>query len=73
MEGVAMARAAHYTEYHLDIRGKAYWASEVIKALALLLPAKTILTTTDSARLLGISERTLFRHQAEIRNHDEPP
>jgi len=77
MEGAAMVRTAHYNKNHLEqarsIRDKACRASEVIKALALLLPAEAKLTTTDSARVLGISERTLFRYQAEIRNQDGPP
>ena len=72
-----MARTAHYTENHLEqarsIRDKAHRASEVIKALAILLPAEAKLNTKDAARVLGISERTLFRHQADIRNQDAPP
>jgi len=72
-----MARTAHYTENHLEqarsIRDNAHRASEVIKALAILLPAEVKLNTKDAARVLGISERTLFRHQADIRNQDAPP
>lgn len=72
-----MARTVHFTENHLEqarsIRDKAHRASEVIKALAILLPAEVKLNTKDAARVLGISERTLFRHQADIRNQDAPP
>jgi len=72
-----MARTAHITENHLEharnIRDKAHRASDVIKALAVLLPAETKLSTKDVARVLGISERTLFRYQADIRNQDAPP
>lgn len=77
MEGNAMARTAHITENHLElahtIRDKAHRPSDIIKALAILLPAEMSLRTKDVARVLGISERTLFRYQAEIRNQDAPP
>ena len=77
MEGDAMARTARFTENHLEqarsIRDNAHRASEVFKALAVLLPAEMNLRTKDAARVLGISERTLFRHQADIRNQDAPP
>lgn len=77
MEGNAMARTAQITENSLEhartIRDKAHRASDVIKALAILLPAEMKMRTKDVARVLGISERTLFRHQAEIRNQDAPP
>jgi transposase len=77
MEGDAMARTARFTENHLEqarsIRDNAHRASEVFKALAVLLPAEMNLRTKDTARVLGISERTLFRHQADIRNQDAPP
>ena len=54
-------------------RDKAHRASDVIKALAILLPAEMKMSTKDVARVLGISERTLFRYQAAIRNQDAPP
>jgi len=77
MEGNAMARTAHFTENQLElahvIRDKARRASDVIKALAILLPAEMRMRTKDVAHILGISERTLFRYQAEIRNQDAPP
>ena len=77
MEGNAMARTARIIENSLEqaraIRDHAHRASEVIKALALLLPAETKMHAKDAARVLGISERTLFRYQAEIRNQDAPP
>ncbi len=72
-----MARTAHITENHLkharNIRDKAHRTSDVIKALAVLLPAEMKMSTKDVARVLGISERTLFRYQADIRNQDAPP
>ena len=72
-----MARTAQFNESHLEqarnIRDKTHRASDVIKALAILLPAEAKLNTKDAARVLGISERTLFRHQADIRNQDAPP
>jgi len=76
MEGNAMARTAQITENSIErariIRDKAHRASDIIKALAILLPAETKMRTKDVARILGISERTLFRYQAEIRNQDVP-
>jgi len=72
-----MARIALFTESHLldarRIRDNAHRASEVIQALAVLLPAEMKLNAKDTARVLGISERTLFRYQADIRNQDAPP
>jgi len=77
MEGKAMARTTHFTEAHLEharsIRDNACSASDVLKALAVLLPAEMNLSTANAARVLGISERTLFRYQADIRNQDAPP
>ncbi len=72
-----MARTRHLTEEHLEharsIRDNACSASDVLKALTVLLPAEANLSTADAARVLGISERTLFRYQADIRNQDAPP
>lgn len=72
-----MARTAHFTEDHLEharsIRDNARSAYNVLKALAVLLPAEMNLSTKSTARALGISERTLFRYQADIRNQDAPP
>ena len=72
-----MARTVQFNESHLEqarnIRDKTHRAFDVIKALAILLPAEAKLNTKDTARVLGISERTLFRHQADIRNQDAPP
>jgi transposase len=77
MEGKTMARTAHFTDDYLEharnIRDNARSASEVLKALAVLLPAEMNLSTKGAARVLGISERTLFRYQADIRNQDAPP
>ena len=67
-----MARIACFTEKQLEIarniRDKAQSAFEVTKALSILLPGELKLNTKDAARLLGISERTLFRYQSDIRN-----
>ena len=72
-----MARTRHLTGEHLEharsIRDNACSASDVLKSLAVLLPAEVNLSTADTAQVLGISERTLFRYQAEIRNQDAPP
>jgi hypothetical protein len=77
MEGKTTARTARFTEDHLEharsIRDNARSGSDVLKALAVLLPAEVKLNTKDAARVLGISERTLFRYQADIRNQDAPP
>ena len=74
MKGTAMARIALFTESHLldawRIRDNAHHASEVIQALAVLLPAEIKLNAMYTTRVLGISERTLFRYQADIRNQD---
>jgi predicted DNA-binding transcriptional regulator AlpA len=70
MEGTAMARIALFTESHLldarRIRDKDHRASEIIQALAVLLPAEIKLNAMYTTRVLGISERTLFRYQADI-------
>ena len=74
MEDNAMARKTRITEGSLerarDMRDHAQRASDVIKALAFLLPAETNLLTAYVARILGISKRTLFRYQDEIRSQD---
>ena len=67
-----MARTACITKDQLEkarnIRDKAQSALEVTKALSILLPAEVRINTKEAARVLGISERTLFRYQSEIRN-----
>ena len=71
-----MARTTQFTENHVQqarsIRDNAHRESEVIKSLAVLLPAEMKLSAKDAAQVLGISERTLFRYQADIRHQDVP-
>jgi len=72
-----MARTTHFTAAHLEharsIRDNACSVTDVLKALAVLLPVEMNLSTRKAAWVLGISERTLFRYQADIRNQDAPP
>ncbi len=74
MEGKAMARTSHFTEQQVEharsIRDAACSATDVLKALSVILPAEVHVDAKQSARVLGISNRTLFRYQAEIRHHD---
>lgn len=69
-----MARTSHFTEQQVEharnIRDAARSATDLRKALSVILPAETDMSAKQSAHALGISKRTLFRYQAEIRNQD---
>lgn len=69
-----MARTSHFTEQQVEharnILDTACSAADVLKALSVILPAETDMNAKRSAHALGISVRTLFRYQTEIRNQD---
>ena len=70
-----MARVAYFTEKEVakarQLREQAKTATELRKALSLILVAEGGMSTDRAAELLGISERTGFRNQGYIRKQDE--
>ena len=70
-----MARKALFTCEEItkarQMRDKATTAKELRKALSVLLVAEAGLDTDKASNLLGISERTVFRNRAGIRNQGE--
>lgn len=55
------------------LRDQAISATDIRKALSVLLIAEAGLEASKAAELLGISERTLFRHRGELRGQDNQP
>jgi hypothetical protein len=67
-----MARTTRINKEELEqarqLRDQATTATELKKALSVLLTAELHLDSTNAADILGISQRTLFRNRDEIRN-----
>lgn len=65
-----MARAARFSEEAIaravDLRDKATTATELRQALAVLLVAEVGLDASKASRILGVSQRTLFRHRSRL-------
>jgi transposase len=72
-----MTRTAKFSEEEIkrarQIRDQAKTTLELRKALSVLLVAEAGLGTEQTADLLKISQRTLFRNQEHIRKQDEKP
>ena len=70
-----MTRAAYFTEDAIakarELRDQAKTATELRKALSVLLVAEGGLDADKTSELLGISERTVFRNRRNISNQDE--
>jgi transposase len=70
-----MARTASFTQEEIaqarQIRDQAETAMELRRALSVLLVAEGGLDADKASEVLGISERTVFRNQSNIRNQDE--
>ena len=69
-----MARAAYFKDEEIArahrLREQAKTASELRKALSVLLIAEAGLDAGKTSDILGISERTVFRNRGNIRNQD---
>ena len=69
-----MARTAYFKDEEIvrahQLRERAKTASELRKALSVLLIAEAGLDAGKTSDILGISERTVFRNRGNIRNHD---
>jgi transposase len=70
-----MARIASFTDDEIaearQLRDRAATATELRKALSVLLVAEAGLDAGQASDLLGVSERTFFRHRDDIRNQDK--
>lgn len=70
-----MTRTANFTETEItkahQIRDQAKTALELRKSLSVLLVSEGGLDTNTTARILNISERTVFRNQEYIRNQEK--
>ena len=70
-----MARAARFSGAEIararQLRDKATTVMELRKALSVLLVFEAGLDAIQTAEILGISERTVFRNRGSIRNQDE--
>ena len=70
-----MARTARFSVEEIararQLREKATTVMELRKALSVLLVSEAGLDTIQTAEILGISERTVFRNRGSIRNQDE--
>lgn len=71
-----MARAARISEEELQqalkLRDEATTATELRKAMTVILMAKLGLDPGRTAELLGISRCTAFRDRLDVRNQDDP-
>jgi DNA-binding CsgD family transcriptional regulator len=69
-----MARAAYFKDEEIarahQLRERAKTATELRKALSVLLIAEAGLDAGKTSDILGISERTVFRNRGNIRNQD---
>jgi len=67
-----MARAAYFKDEEIarahQLGRQAKTASELRKALSLLLITESGLDASKTSDILGISERTVFRNRGNIRN-----
>lgn len=72
-----MARTAYIGDDELikarKLRDQAASAMDLRKALSVLLVAEAQLETSKAAKILGISERTLFRNRGDLREQDKRP
>jgi len=70
-----MTRTASFTQEAIEkarqARDKAETAMALRRALSVLLVAEGGLGADKASEVLGISERTVFRNQSDIRNQDE--
>ena len=70
-----MARAACFTDEEIararQLRDKATTVMELRKALSVLLVSEAGLDTIQTSKILGISERTVFRNRGSIRNKNK--
>src|SRR3990172_11424082 len=70
-----MARTAYFKDEEIarahKLRERATTATELRKALSVLLVAEAGLDADKTSDILGISERTVFRNRGSIRNQDE--
>jgi len=70
-----MARKARFSDEEVakarELRDKATSVMELRKALSVLLVAETGLGASQASKILGISERTVFRNRASISHQDE--
>ena len=70
-----MARAARFSGEEIararQLRDKATTVMELRKALSVLLVSEAGLDAIQTAEILGISERTVFRNRGSIRHQDE--
>ena len=70
-----MTRTANFTESEIikarQIRDQAKTALELRKALSVLLVSEGGLDTNTTAKILKISERTVFRNQEYLRNQEK--
>lgn len=69
-----MARAARFSEEKVsgarELRDRATTVKELRKALSVLLVAEAGLDASQTAEVLGISERTVFRNRSSVSNQD---
>jgi transposase len=69
-----MARTTRFSEEEVakarELRDKAMTVAELRKALSMLLVAEAGLDTSQTAEILGISERTVFRNRSSVSNQD---
>lgn len=70
-----MARRAQFSNEEIirmrELRDKATTAMELGKALSVLLVADAGLDANQTSKILGISERTVFRNRSSFRHQDE--
>ena len=70
-----MARTVNFTDAEIMkarlLREQATTAKDLRTALSALLVAEAGLDTVTTLAILGISERTVFRHRGRIRNQEE--
>jgi transposase len=70
-----MARVAHFSAAEItrarQLRDKATTVMELRKALSVLLVSEAGLDAIQTAEILGISERTVFRNRGNIRSQGE--
>jgi predicted ArsR family transcriptional regulator len=70
-----MARAVRFSGVEIararQLRDKATTVMELRQALSVLLVSEAGLDAIQTSEILGVSERTVFRHRDSIRNQDE--
>src|SRR3972149_5079993 len=72
-----MERTAYFKDEEIarahQLRERATTATELRKALSVLLIAEAGLDAGKTSDILGISERTVFRNRGNVRNQDGVP